>query len=84
MKWPPYSPDLNPIENAWKLLKHQICKRNPELGDLPKNNSSKEKLIQAAIIEWDAIADGILDILSISMTRRLEAVIAADGWYTKY
>ena len=25
--WPPYSPDLNPIENLWKLLKEGICER---------------------------------------------------------
>lgn len=23
--WPPYSPDLDPIENLWKLLKEKIC-----------------------------------------------------------
>src|SRR6266566_653585 len=34
--WPPYSPDLNPIENLWKLLKKRICEREPSLGSLPK------------------------------------------------
>lgn len=24
MRWPPYSPDLNPIENLWALLKAKI------------------------------------------------------------
>src|SRR5580692_4964138 len=24
MPWPPYSPDLNPIENLWKMLKAEI------------------------------------------------------------
>ena len=24
MDWPPYSPDLNPIENLWKMLKAEI------------------------------------------------------------
>mgnify|MGYP005988702735 CR=1 FL=1 len=84
LKWPPYSLDLNPIENAWKILKHRICKHYPELADLPKNNQSKEKLIQAAIFEWDTITDGMFDILSISMAHRLQAVILANGWYTKY
>ena len=30
MDWPPYSPDLNPIENLWKLLKDQIIPFHPE------------------------------------------------------
>ncbi len=27
MDWPPYSPDLNPIEHVWIALEHQILAR---------------------------------------------------------
>ena len=26
LEWPPYSPDLNPIENVWGILKQQVNK----------------------------------------------------------
>ena len=31
MDWPPYSPDLNPIENIWALLKQKIYELRPDL-----------------------------------------------------
>ena len=82
--WPPYSPDLNPIENVWKLLKERIMKEYPELTDLSKNKESKKRLVRAAIDCWESFEEGIMNSLAFSMQRRLEAVIAADGWYTKY
>lgn len=84
MDWPPYSPDLNPIENLWKLLKEKICERYPELSDMPKNNKSKDLLIWAAIGVWEDFEEELLQHLIESMKRRLQAVIDADGWYTKY
>lgn len=27
--WPPHSPDLNPVDNPWKIMKSQINKREP-------------------------------------------------------
>jgi len=51
---------------------------------MPKNNTAIKALIKAAVIMWDKIEEEVLDKLLLSMVRRLEAVIEADGWYTKY
>jgi transposase len=37
MEWLPYSPDLNPIENLWALLKAEIYRLYPELVGTPEN-----------------------------------------------
>jgi transposase len=84
MDWPPYSPDLNPIENLWSIVKRAIFTHHPELSGMPKNNTSKQRLCEAAVEAWEDIREEVLDHLCQSMRRRLEAVIAANGWYTKY
>ena len=40
LNWPPYSPDLNPIENMWKLLKQGIHEKYPKLATLSSSNES--------------------------------------------
>lgn len=82
--WPAYSPDLNPIENLWKMLKEGIYERFPLLATAPKNANSLQWLCEAAIEVWEDLKEELIDRLIESMPRRLEAVIAHDGWYTKY
>jgi DDE superfamily endonuclease/Transposase len=83
LPWPSYSPDLNPIENIWALLKHQVEKKVKAMV------AWKEKVAQDAFIavvkkEWDEIP--IAAILSSikSMPDRVQACISAEGGHTKY
>lgn len=73
--FPPYSPDLNPIENLWNDLKRRVEKHNA---------SSIEELKQYLIIEWQATSTDFIANLSDSMPRRCKAVIANKGHLTRY
>ena len=81
--WPPYSPDLNPIENLWAILKAKVFERHPYLGP-GKGAADLEQLIDAIKESWDVIEDEVLEELINSMPRRIAAIIDAEGWYTKY
>lgn len=84
MEWPPYSPDLNPIENIWAIMKTIIINDHPELQNAPDNDQTLCALIQAAKEAWGSIEERVLKNLSNTMPNRVRAVIEADGWYTKY
>lgn len=75
LKWPSQSPDLNPIEHLWKIMKDKMRKLKPSnLNDL------FEKLHQV----WSTIGIDYLQHLIDSMPQRCQAVIDAKGMYTKY
>lgn len=82
--WPPYSPDLNPVENLWSILKQRICDRYPELAYLKKSEAAKNRLIEAAKEVWDELEDEIFENLLNSMPKRIQALREAKGWYTRY
>ena len=84
MDWPPYSPDLNPIENLWALLKAEIYRSYPELIGLSNTQASLDLLIRCAIATWEDQSEQMLTVLLDSMVHRVNAVLKANGWYTKY
>ncbi|KAJ5860213.1 uncharacterized protein N7529_007523 [Penicillium soppii] len=84
MEWPPYSPDLNPIENLWSLLKAEILKRHPELMHLPNNESTKDLLLETAQEAWEGLDIEIFKHLSETMPHRVADVIKYGGWHTSY
>jgi transposase len=74
-EWPSQSPDLNPIENLWSYLDWRL--RDRHCGSL-------EELWAALQEGWNSIPVDYLTKLVESMPRRLQAVIDAKGYPTKY
>jgi transposase len=77
LPWPAQSPDLNPIEHLWNIVKRNIQKRRP----LPKNS---EQLREAIYEEWSLIDELILKKLVSSMPSRIQYVIRRKGYQSKY
>jgi transposase len=80
--WPPFSPDLNPIETVWDWIKDYIELHYP---DLPTGKQrTYDELRQIVAEAWDAVPTQLLADLIDGMKERCKAVIAARGGYTKY
>jgi transposase len=85
LEWPPYSPDLNPIEHVWAELKRLVYKLHPELYTMEGPEDAILKRIKATVYEaWEQISDKFLYNLVDSMHARVEAVKKARGGYTRY
>lgn len=84
ISFPPYSPDLNPIEHMWWALKKKLHERNPELDYMGTSAEEWDTFEHALIDAWFAIPDSLIKSLITSMPRRLDADIAAKGFQTKY
>ncbi len=75
LDWPANSPDLNPIENLWCIVKRKMRDTRP-------NNADD---LKATVKEtWASIPPQQCHKLITSMPRRIEAVIKAKGAPTKY
>lgn len=74
---PPYSPDLNPIENLWaKVVRDWRSGADRNLA----------ALIDHALRSWEDTGDRpeVVSNMILSMPRRLQAVIDNQGFWTKY
>ena len=69
--WPPYSPDLNPIENIWAWIDRELAKvQISTLGQLKET--------------WYRVLEAMCKNLVESMPRRVLSCIKAKGGYKKY
>jgi transposase len=84
--WPPYSPDLSPIENVWRILKQRL-KANHVW-------STKDELREAIQTEWDRITLDEINRYIVGAGKgrkkhwdwntRLEECIARNGLITQF
>lgn len=84
MKWPPHSPDMNPIEHVWIILKRNLARMHPEVFFWGNNQFNKALFTKYIEEAWEAIPQAEIDNLIRSMPHRIEALRKAKGSYTKY
>ena len=75
LSWPAQSPDLNPIENFWNVIKMKMDGHKP---------SNKAELLQFLHQEWHKVTQQQCERLVESMPRRKKAVILNQFYSTKY
>ncbi len=76
--WSPYSPDLNPIENVWRIIKKRVKSWHPQ---------DAKELKWYWLEEWEALTfDEINDLIlgSSHMRKRLQECIDRKGLSTRY
>ena len=81
MKWPARSPDLNPIENLWAIIKQELHRRYPDTKYLHGSPDTIKTILKKRLHEiWWEVFNRLIE----SMPERVQAVIDAEGWYTRF
>ncbi|MBW0460407.1 hypothetical protein O181_000122 [Austropuccinia psidii MF-1] len=76
LPWPAHSPDLNLIENVWKVLKTHVTKHHQPC--------TMDKLCAAIQSTWDDLSPAFFEKLLIGMHKPLEAVVESHGGPTRW
>ena len=69
---PAQSPDLNPIENIWGIIKQRLQQRRVVFSNV-------NELIRALHEEWYGICPSTCQRLSDSMVERVKKVLNTEG-----
>ncbi|GBO42020.1 hypothetical protein AVEN_38796-1 [Araneus ventricosus] len=77
LDWPAKSPDLNPIENLWDMLKRRVKRRNQH----PRNLVDLRDQI---LSEWLKLDATYLQNLVDSLPNRIQAVIKSRVGITRH
>ncbi|KAK0148824.1 Transposable element Tcb2 transposase [Merluccius polli] len=76
LKWPPQSPDLNPIEHLWDVVEREI-----RIMDVQPTNL--QQLRDAIMSIWTKLSEECFQYLVESVPRRIKAVLKAKGGPTR-
>ena len=75
LNWPPFSPDMNPIEHLWDELERRMKKHHPK---------NKEELKEILLKEWNNIGTDVTEKLVDSVPNRLYECVRMRGYPTRY
>jgi len=75
VEWPPWSPDLNPIENLWNVLKARVYARFPQ---------TMEEMEQVIREEYAAVDLNFISHICRNMPRRLQLLLENEGHKISY
>ncbi len=77
LKWPPQSPDLNPIDHLWDVVEREICIMDVQPPNL-------QQLRNAIMSIWTKISEECFQHLVESKPRKIKAVLKAKWGQTRY
>ncbi len=77
LKWPPQSPDLNPIEHLWDVVEREI-----RIMDVQSTNL--QQLCDAIMTIWTKLSEECFQHLVESMPQRIKAVLKVKMGPTRY
>ena len=81
----PQSPDLNPIENLWVAFKAAFYEHFCEMFNNPSKSLEAQYHYGEVLQQvWYDLGQGLIDSIVESMPWRVQAVIEANGGWTKY
>lgn len=75
LKWPSRSPDVNPIENIWGIIKYRVAMQQPQ---------TVLQLKELLVAEWRKISPELCRKLIINMPRRIQSMLTRRGLHIKY
>lgn len=75
LAWPSQSPDMNPIETLWGIIKEKVAKRNPK----------NIKILKDTVLQvWNEISQDLTMKLVTGFKDRALALYRAKGMHTKF